>query len=413
MSALIKEAFEQVLGKLPIDGGLVRSVHRYQADFINKNKEHTEFFGGNLTGVHVVRFLDSDRARWFEDVLDNVDSEELRERLHVIPALIGENGVFHISGDVMNLSCAWLLHRLHSNNSLSATQRRAAMIDVLLALQFKFLTSLLFHYYRYPADRAVAEATYAQLTNKYSLKVYGSWIGVLKARSEDIISSTSIHYDAIAKMDSDKAVVNMINDIQGRLRDMLKNITRVHMQSHHDGTKITSTSSIIEHDGVEILKDSSKSQATYIRYIKSVIGDKNSFIREELLKVVAGVMPSAPPKHVRSVLEYLSKNYLKANSDEVTKLIDDTLIHSFAYLAESRSSMRSGVDLPTLLMRLRGVYTSSRSTDPDLLALRQAMEALVRKAIDTKTDSVVASVRTAALLYLVARTYTMRHYLTN
>lgn len=153
MSALIKEAFEQVLGKLPIDGGLVRSVHRYQTDFVNKNREHTEFFGGNLTGVYTVRFLDSDKGRWFEDVLDNVDPEELREKLHVIPALIGEKGVFFVSGNVLSLSGAWLLHRLHSNNALSAAQRRAAMVDVLLTMQFMMLTSLMGHYFRYPVDR--------------------------------------------------------------------------------------------------------------------------------------------------------------------------------------------------------------------------------------------------------------------
>ncbi len=413
MSALIKEAFEQILGKLPIDEKLVRSVHRWQTGFVNKNREHTEFFGGNLTGVHTVRFLDSDKSRWFEEVLDDADEVELKEKLHVIPALIGEKGVFFISGDPMNLSCAWLLHKLHSDNELSAAQRRTAMIDVLLAMQFKFLTSLLFHYFRYPADRAVAEAAYAQLTNKYSLKVYGSWIAVLRARSEDVISNTSIHFEAISKMDNDKAVVNMINDIQGRLRDMLKNIYAVFLQAHHAGVKITSTSSVIEHDGVEILKDTSKSQANYMRYIKSVIGDKNSFVREELIKVTCGVMPSAPPKHVRATLEYISRNYLKAQSDEIAKLVDDVLIHSFAYLAENRSTMRSGIDLPGLLTRLRGVYTSSRSTDPDLLSLRTSMEVVVRKSIETKTDSVVASVRTAVLLYLVARTYTMRHYLTN
>lgn len=413
MSALIKETFEQLMGNFPVDARLAKAVHRYQADFINKNRDHTEFFGGNLTGVHTVRFLETDKSRWFEDILDDSDPEELRERLHTIPALMNENGVFFVSGDVMNLSCVWLLHKLHSNNSLSSSQRHIAMTDVLLAMQFKMLTSLLFHFFRYPADKSVAEATYAQLTNKYSLKVYGSWIAVLKHRAEDVISNTSIHFDAISRMDNDVGVVRMINDIQGRLRDMLKNIYGVFMQAHHSGTKISSTSSVIEHDGVEILKDTSKSQATYTRYIKSVVGDKNSFIREELLKVVNNIMPSAPPKHLRSTLEFCSRNYLRAQSDEIVKLIDDTLIHSFSYLAENRSTMRSGIDLPGLLTRLRGVYTSSRSSDPELLALRVAAEAIVRKSIDTKTESVVASVRTAVLLYLVARTYTMRHYITN
>jgi hypothetical protein len=414
MSALIRDFFDQLVGvSLPIDNYLIRQVHRYQTDFINKNKDHTEFFGGNLTGVHIVRFLDSDKSKWFEDVLDNTDPEELREKIHTVPALQGEKGVFFISGDVMNLSCIWLLHKFHNASDIPLDRRRAAMIDVMLVMQFKMLTSLLFHYFRYPADRSVAEATYAMLTNKYSLKVYGSWIAVLRNRSEDVISNTSIHFDTISKMDNDVGVVRMINDIQGRLRDMLKNIYGVFLQAHHSGMKVSSTSSVIEHDGVEILKDTNKSQATYIRYIKSVIGDSNSFIREELLRVVTNIMPSAPPKHLRHALEFLSRNYLKAQSDEIVKLLDDTLIHSFAYLAENRSTMRSGVDLPTLLTRLRGVYTSSRSTDPELLALRKMVEVIVGKAIDTKTESVIASVRTAVLLYIVARTYTMRHYLTN
>lgn len=411
--SLIKEVFEQVLKTLPIDSHLIKQIHRYKSDFVNKNKDHTEFFGGNLTGVHTVRFLDSDKSRWFEEVLDDCDPEELREKLHVIPALQGEKGVFFISGDVMNLSCAWLLHRLHNASDIPADRKRNAMIDVLMSMQFKMLTSLLFHYFRYPADRAVAEATYAMLTNRYSLKVYGSWISVLQNRSEDIISNTSIHFDAISKMDSDQGVIRMINDIQGRLRDMLKNIYSVFLQAHHSGAKVSSTSSVIEHDGVEILKDISKSQATYIRYIKGIIGDNNSFIREELMRVVVNIMPSASPKHLRLVLEYLSKNYLRIQSDEMISFIDEALIHSFTYLAENKSTMRSGIDLPNLLIRLRGVYTSSRSTDPDLLALRTRTESIVRKAIDTKTDAVVASVRTAVLLYLIARTYTMRHYLTN
>ena len=414
MTSLIREIFDQLIGvSLPIDNFIVKQIHRYQTDFVNKNKDHTEFFGGNLTGVHVTRFTDSDKSRWFEDVLDNADPEELREKLHTVPALQGEKGVFFISGDVMNLSCAWLLHKLHNASDIPLDHRRTAMIDVVLVMQFKMLTSLLVHYFKYPADRAVAEATYAMLTNKYSLKVYGSWIGVLRSRAEDVISNTSIHFDTISKMDSDVGVVRMINDIQGRLRDMLKNIYSVFLQAHHSGAKVSSTSSVIEHDGMEILKDTTKYQNTYIRYIKAVIGDSNSFIREELLRVVANIMPSAPPKHLRASLEFMSRNYLKAQSDEVARLLDNTLIHSFTYLSENRSTMRSGVDLPALLTRLRGVYTSSRSTDPELLELRKAMEDLVRRAIEVKTEAVVASVRTAVLLYIVARTYTMRHYLTN
>lgn len=411
MSSLIKQVFEDVCGALAIDMGLALRLSRYQMGFVNKNRDHAEFFGGNLTGVHVVRFLDSDKNRWFDEIID-ADEEELRERLHVIPALSGANGVFQVSGDPMNLSVVWLLHRLHNETSLKPEVRKEAMINALLIVQFKFLTSRLFRHFKYPADRAVAEATYAQLTNKFSIKIYGSWLAVLRARAEDVVSNTSIHFQAIAKMDNDDGVVRMLNDVQGRIREMLKNIYGVFLKTHATGTKITATSSVIEHDGVQVLKDQTRGLQTYTRYLKSVVGDRNSFVRDELLRVVENLMPSAPPKHLEATLEFLSSAHLQTKPVDVGRLLEMVMIHSFAYLASNRAQVRASVDLAGLLSRLRGVYTSSRSTDPELLALRVEMEKAVRQAVTTKTDAVIASVRTAALLYVVARTYTMRHYTT-
>lgn len=410
MSSAIKAVFESHCANLAIDKALAKRLHAFSINFINKNADHTEFFGGNLTGAHVVRFLDADKNRWFEDILDGADEEELRERIHVLPVVNGPNGVFQVSGDPMNLSCVWLLHKLHNAKGLTVSERYEAMMDVLFVLQVKFLTSRLFRHFRYPIDKPKAEATYAQLTNKFSIKNEGSWIKVIRSRSEDVLSNSGIHFETITKMDNDVQIVRMLNDIQGRIRDMLKNIYAVFLKVHQEGSKITSTSSVVEHDGVEVLKDKVRGLSNYSRYLKSVISDKNSFIRDELLRVVYKIVPSAPPKHVRATLEYMSANYLRTASDEVDKLLDAVMVHSFGYLSTNRSAMSSGVDLAGLLSRLKGVYTSSRSTDPELMKLRKDTEAIVRRAVETKTDAVIASVRTAVLLYLVSRTYTMQHY---
>jgi hypothetical protein len=287
------------------------------------------------------------------------------------------------------------------------------MIDVLLVLQFKLLTSRLYRHFPYPADKATAEATYAELSNKFAIKIYGSWIGLLRARSEEIISNTSIHFDTIAKMDRDSKVIYMLNDVQGRLRDMLKNIYGVFIRVHNQGSKIRSISATVEHDGVEILKDRLHGAGNYTRYLKSVVPDRNSFIREELLRVVEKLMHSMPPKLLEQTLEFISDHYLKKNELGVEKVIDGVMLHSFAYLADNRQLIRANVDLAELLVRLRGAYTSSRSTDPDLLALREDTAEIVKKAVHVKTESVIASVRTGVLLYLVARAYTMRHYSSN
>ena len=63
-----------------------------------------------------------------------------------------------------------------------------------------------------------------------------------------------------------------------------------------------------------------------------------------------------------------------------------------------------------MLSRLRGVYMSSRSTDPILIDLRERTEKIVEIATNNKNPSNLASTRTGVLLYIVLRTFTMKHY---
>ena len=303
-----------------------------------------------------------------------------------------------------------MLHRIHNEGTMTAERRHEAMVDVLLMMQIKFMTSRLYRLFRYPADRKVAEAVYMQLNNKFAIKQYGSWLAVLRMRSEEIISASGIHKNAIAKMDDDIQIVRMISDIQGRIRDMLKNIYDLHLRVNKSGEKIGSQSSVIEYDGMEALKDRQNGLTQFTRYLKSVIADKNSFIKEELEHVVCDIVQSCPPKHLNAALTYVSHNHLKSSTDPIDPWVDELMIHSFHYLAENRVSARANVDLISLLARLRGVYTSSRSTDPDLLKLRHDTESIVKRAIDSRTEAVIASTRTALLLYMVARAYTMKHY---
>ena len=409
MEAKIKGIFDDVCRNVVADKALALRIHRYVVDFINRNSEHSQFFGGNLTGVQVVRFVESDKNRWFDEILD-VDEHDLRDRINKLPVVQGKDGVFNVAGDPLNQSCVWLCHKFHNATGMTVAERNQTIQDILLALQFKFLTSRLYRHFKFPADRASAEATYAKLSNKFSIKVYGTWLKVLEARCSDIMANSSTHFNAIARMDDDIGVVRMLNDIQGRIRDMLKNIFGKYLEVKANAERITSNSSVVDFDGVEVLKDRSKGLVTYTNYMNSVVGDKNSFIRNELLKVVEDIFPSAPPKHILRTLEFISNNYLKSRSDDIAKLIDMTMVHSFGYLEKNRQTVQAGINLPKLLERLRGVYTSSRSTDPDLMELRKFTESIVRKAIETKTESVIASVRTAVLLYIVSRAYTMRHW---
>ena len=410
MDKSIKSVFDNECSELKVDVKLIKRLHAYQVGFVNKNSDHINFFGGNLLGVEVVRFINADRDRWFSEIIQ-VDDGPLEHRLLALPTV---NETFNISSDTMNLSCAWLCHAIFTSKLLNNEQKRQGMIDVMLVLQYKYLTSILYHFFRYPADKATAEATYAQLSYKFAIKQHGSWAAWLLARAEAIIDQKeSIHFNSIAKMDDDDEVTYLLNDTQGRIRDTVKNIYAVFMFTHKQGIRISSTSSVIDHDGVEILKDKSKNLLAYGRYINSIITDRNSFVREELVTIIVKLMQTMPERLFRETLNWMSDNYRQNGAKEIEEILNETLIHSFDYLSDNRDAVRNSHDLPGLMSRLRGVYMSSRSTDPALLELRKKTETIVKKATGNKNDSNVASTRTGVLLYLVLRAMTMRHFETN
>lgn len=401
----VKDVFEHEIPDLDADKHLAENIHRYKQHFINRNKEHAAFFGGNLLGVNVVRFVDADRDNWFDNILQ-ADEEMLREHLHALP---GINPEWHVSSNVMNLSCAYLAHRFF-HSELPAAQKRQAMFDVFAVLQFKFISSIMYRFFPYPADKQVAEATYAALNMKFILKEKGSWLGLLNHRCEEILSRSSPHYNAIAYMNSDKEVVDMLNAIHGALKGYVKNMREVMERVRLTGGKVASVSSVAGINGEEVLKDKTRGPMVFTNYLKSILSDKNSFIREELLLVITKVMPAAKYQYLRPALEHLSDNYFKGEHKNIERIVNLSMIHAFAYLSDNRISLRSNIDLPSMLIRLKGAYTSSRSTDPDLLELRDLVEQVIRPSVNSRTEAVVASVRTGVLLYLVSRAYTKNYY---
>lgn len=405
MQVLIRNVFEQQCQEVVADAILAKKIISYALAWASKNDEHVKFFGGHLTGVQVIRFTDADRLVWFDEIL-HVDEHTLQEALFKLPTVRRDHLV---ASDAMNLSCVWLVHLL-INAPIPDQLKRDAMISTILVMQYKFLTSRLYRHFIYPADKAVAEATYASLSMKFDLKQYGSWGAYLRGRSEDILDEHTARFQHFKKMQDDREIEKIINDIQTRLRKSLKLIAGVHYQINASGKRITAVSQTIEHDGKEILKDKTKSLANYTRYIQSIIPDQSSFLREELLVVVEGMIQTMPPNLFRGTLEWLSENFQGPHATRLQHLVKEIMVHCFDYLAHNSDSLENPHDLAELMARLRGVYTAARSTDPILMDIRQQTENLVREATGTKNVSLLPPIRTGVLLYIVLRSLAKRHY---
>lgn len=407
MTKNIDQVFREGCPGLVIDQSFLKKLNHYTQSFANKNDDHIAFFGGTLMGVHPVRFRTEDRNRWFDDVLET-DDLSIEDELHKLPEIVPTR---QVSSDVMNLSCLWLVHAIYISPNLSASEKEAGMTDALMVLQFKFITSILAHWFRHDADEAVAIATYAALSKKFGLKIHGSWRALLLSRVRDILAKGTIHYKTYTEFQNDKAIVYMVNDIQGRIKDILKNIRDVFETVRKDPKGlIRSTSATVSIDGELNVRVKKRNFVIYRRYIHEVITDRSTFIREELVQIVAGAMSTMPRPLFEDALNYMSLNYGTNGDKDIAILVDDTLTHAFDYISTNKAIMGNVNDIGNVLAKMRALYMASRGSDPTLLNMRDVAERIAWRSVKSKNASVIAAVRTGCILYILLRTFTMNFY---
>jgi hypothetical protein len=246
---------------------------------------------------------------------------------------------------------------------------------------------------------------------KFSLKIYGTWNKLLEARSKDIISTSSIHYKTITEMNDDTAVIYLLSDIKTRLNHIVKVMRGVFETVRQNKSKFITTTSIgLDMEGNSFIKDKARNYTIYRRYLNETIIDKNSFIKIELVEIIGKAIHTMSEKFLIETLEYMVDHYRYRGDHAVEEIIDDTLLHTFDYISTNKNLNINQNDLAGLISKLKAVFMSSRSTDPMLLKIRKNIETIVSKAVRTKNASVISSVRTGVMLYLILRAFTMRHY---
>ncbi len=388
------------------DSNLIGRLARYERDFANRDEDHINFFGSNLAGVYKIRFKPEDRDNWFLNII-NLDEIDLADGIKDVAYL---DPKWKRPNDVMNLSCVWLMHEIHNSKHLSPSEKEEGIYLTALILMYKFLGSLLAHYFPFVTDRGTMEATIASLSMKYAIKTSGTWGNLLKTRAKEIASANTIHRRTYVRFDSDKDITYMINDIQGRLRELLKNICEVFYRVRASTDRIVTESSVLTFDGDTVVKDKSRKYTSYIRYAQTILPEKQNFIREELVSVVCDLVHTLPPKHLNEALEWMCYNFRVKGGEEVEELVEETLLHCFALISSNRAAYGQNSSIEALLGKLRALYTASRMSDPALMKMKELADSIAAKSVKSKNASILAGVRTTIQLYIVLRTLAMNHY---
>jgi hypothetical protein len=400
MTVTLAEVFDEHFKNVKFDSKLARNIYLYQIGYINRNREHLEFFGSNLLGVHVVRFKDSDVLKLYEEVLD-IDYLMLSEDLKKVSAV---NQEYKVSSDVLNLTSMYLIHRFLTSSLLVDSARKRAAYDSALIFFYRCTAALLSYYFKYPSDPKVAQAAFAKLSNKYLIKRLGSWHKVMDYRANDLIDKDSIHYKKLLSFNDDLATIYAINDAQGRIRDLIKNYYAEFIKVHSEDAGISTTSStFLDAEGEETIKEKTKSVESYISYIRNIIIDKHSFVNDELISVINQINKNTSFRMIKSNLNWMVDNYNTDSHMTIDDFITSVIVYSF-FLLNDNDNITNLRDYPRILTELKNLYLSTRSTDADLIKIRDLGSEIIRKSNEGKlSDSLVLSTRTSLILYITLR----------
>lgn len=396
----VKDIFDNMADDLVINQRWASTLKRYVHGFASKNNDHLDFFNSPFLGTHRVVFKTSDRVEFFNDIID-LDEVRLRDELIKTRWI---NKDFKVSSEPFNLSIVYLCHRVWISD-LPKNTKEECLIYLIMLFHYRILTSIMNYYFGYLVKPNVATTAYNKLSLKFDIKRYGSWNELFKARAEFIISpKTGIHFDTFTKMDNDKRIVYMVNDMESRLKGVVNDYTQVLYEIKDSVDLVETESGLAVLDGELNIKDVQKRETRYKNYIGNVLNDKNSFFKQELVTYAAKAIPRTDEDKLEMIIRDFPSQYSHQKGEKYREFVEDVTTHLFEYLAGN--NIRHG-DIKNVFFKMRGAYTSSKSSNALLLKLRNNGDEIVKTMTGIKTEIKITSLRTSLMLYIVLRTLIM------
>lgn len=381
------------------DNKLAKKIFNYQFNYVNSKREYVEFYGSNLLGVHTLRYPDALIYNFYNDVV-RVDYKELFIALSKVKT-IDQN--FKVASDPFNITLMYIIHRFLTAN-IAEVQRKRGAHDTALIFFYRCMAAITSDWFSYPVDPKIAQAAYARLNYKWLIKKLGSWWKVMDYRANELTVKNGLHYDKLIDMSKDyDHYVIIINDSQGRIRDIIKGYYNEFKIAHSEGDSIGSKSSTyLDVDGEETTVEKTHSVEKYVDLIRQVSGDRNSFIKDDLIRIVADINTNTSYRVIRETLEWMMDSINGPSNKLIDNFLTKTVIHSY-FLIETNIEAKQRHDLAYVLLKLKNLYLSTRGRDTDLLEIRDLAGKIIKKAHRGLSEGLQLSTRTALILYITLR----------
>ena len=396
----VKKVFDEVFSKVSIGPTLNARIIAYCKGIMSR-EGNVEWMGSNLLGTETIRFFSTDRDRFFDEVLE-VDEDYLHELLHETDL----NMTWKVTSDTFNLAVTYLVH-MYLPHIEKDKKAHEAIVELVSLLQFKFYSSIYAHFFKKPVDMPAAEGTYAALSLKFAIKQLGSWGAVVRDRAEYFVSSESPHAKSLRKFQESKEIIYFVSDLNTRTKQTVKDYYGVLDSVRSNNNRIGTQSAKVEIDGESIIRDRTTVYNTAKTYLLESSTNISSFYKNELIVVILELVPKASQSALRDVLTYIAQLPFNKEREKIEHLMGLTLEHSFDYVVTNRLRF---TDAATLLVKMRALYMSSKTSDPRILELRKELEAFAKKHTHLRNTAALSAIRNALLLYFLLRAVSSSMY---
>lgn len=410
MDNSLAEVFDRHFEKVKFDMKLMKSVNEFHIYMSTMSPDHIQFFGSNLLGVNTLRFLPRDIRRFYDYIL-HVDYALLEKDIRKLTTFYQDNS---ISGDVFNLTLFYMIHRFYNTTHLSEKDRMKAAHDTALIFCYRCVFALTNNYFPIAtADPKIAQAAYANLSNKHLIKKLGTWNKLCDYRATRIVEKTTkegqpgLNYARLVMFNDDIEITDIIQDSQNRFRSIFYLYYSEFDKVHKDGSSIAVTSATItDADGDLVLLERTKGPDAMVSYARSLINDGNGFIDNDLITVIADINGNTSVRMIRSTLEWMTTAYHDPKwNASIDKFVADVVVQGLYYL-EHNIPLNKRKDLSYILITLKNLFLSTRSTDPQLISIRAQGEKIVMANNKGISKSLMMATRSAILLYVILRVFT-------
>ena len=399
----IKEVFDHHLRDMVFDNQFVKQVKNFQHYFLTKNDDHLHFFAEPLVGVYNIKWTTKETDMWWSDICQ-VDEDEVTDDYLSVPDV---NPKFEISGKAINVLFLYLIHRVETSSLIKEKDKIDCKLALMSILQYKFLTSIHSNNFRLVlADKSIALETYNQLDNKFDLKRAKSWKILLEERGSILIDERGVYGRIIQRFDENKRIIDMVNDVKGRLNKSMVAIMRVFYDVKEKGDRIHHTSSTLMLEDL-VVKDLSRQQSSYVRYIQRVAGNPETFIKKELRDVIVSSMKAIDEDFFDQVLVFFSQNFDNTKFKYLHTVVDDVINYTFDFMREENLSTRDSFVIAT---RIRQNFMSGRANDGKVMEARKLVDKMIHTYNPKTKRMVITSERVSLMMYIVLRALFMHHY---